>query len=88
MVAVKEWHETTRVVSEAEERGGQHKAKEAENKSKRTHVLNKGDGQQRWRATEELIEAARERGGERQRRRATNDKTPSDMSKVGVGDAH
>jgi hypothetical protein len=53
MVVVKEWQKTTRVDDGAEERGGQCKAKEAENK--RTNVLKKGDGPD-------------DRGGEQQRR--------------------
>jgi hypothetical protein len=46
--------EATRVVgddAEAEGRDGQHKVKEAENSSKRTNVLKKGDGWRRRRAT-------------------------------------
>ena len=70
---MKEWRETTHVVGEAEEKGGQCKAKEAENKSKRTHMLKKGDGRQSWRATEAAsdrggeTEVVSDRGGERQR---------------------
>jgi hypothetical protein len=52
--ATVERHEATRVVGdggEAEGRGGQCKVKEAENNSKRTNVLKKGDGWRRRRAT-------------------------------------
>jgi dsRNA-specific ribonuclease len=46
-----ERHKTTCIVGEAEPQkggGGQHKLKEAENKSKTTYTLKKGDGRRRW----------------------------------------
>jgi hypothetical protein len=46
---VKERCETTRAVGEAEERGDQRKAKDAENKSKATNVLKKGDSREQQR---------------------------------------